>query len=65
MRERERERGRNGARERSKGKGRWWEDKQEFFKLRELVAEGKEERNGGKEIDYKEIEKIDKEMQKK
>lgn len=51
-------------RERSKGKGRWWEEKQEFFRLRRLVAEGEEERNGGKEIEYKEIERIDKEMQK-
>ena len=41
-----------------------WEEKQEFFRLRGLVAEREEERNEGKELEYKKIERIDKEMQK-
>lgn len=51
--------------ERSKGKEGWGEEKQEYYKVRGLGDEKIEKTDGGKEIEYKEIERMDKEVQKK
>ena len=51
--------------ERSKGKGGWGKEERGFYRVRELGAEKEEEMNGGKELEYEEIERKDKEIQKR